>query len=125
MVNLNNLSIMGRITQDVSTENKNFAKVGALNTPYATIPIAVNYFKKDKEEVSFFDVHLWGDRAEKLQPYLTKGKLIAVEGFLIQDRWEDDNGFKKSKVYIMANKLYLCDSKKDASNNNNSEADPF
>ena len=59
-----------------------------------------------KEEASFFDVTLWGKMAEGLNTYLVKGKQIAVEGELEQERWEKD-GQNHSKVTITASNIQL------------------
>jgi len=56
--------------------------------------------------VSFFDVTIWGKTAENLKPYLVKGKQIAVDGYLKQDRWQKD-GQNFSKVNIVANSVQL------------------
>ena len=56
--------------------------------------------------MSFFDLALFGKRAEGLNQYLTKGQQVAVEGSLTQDRWEQD-GNKRSKVKIIANNIQL------------------
>ncbi|MFQ3547219.1 MAG: single-stranded DNA-binding protein, partial [Termitinemataceae bacterium] len=52
------------------------------------------------------DVVLWGRSGETLNQYLVKGKQVAVEGELRQDRWEQD-GQNRSKVEILANNVQL------------------
>ena len=59
-----------------------------------------------------FAVTIWGKTAENLKPYLTKGKQIAVEGYLRQDRWEKD-GQKFSKVGIVADSVMLLGGRSD------------
>ena len=75
------------------------------------ISIAVNRSKKQGEqwisEVSYFDVVLFGKTAENLKQYLSKGKKVAVQGFLKQDRWQDQNGQSRSRVSIIAENLQL------------------
>ena len=58
------------------------------------------------DESSFWDVDLWGKQGESLNQYLTKGKLVAVEGTMRQDRWEQD-GQTRTKVLISANTVQL------------------
>lgn len=62
------------------------------------------------DEVNYFDLTIWGKTAENLKPYLTKGKQVAVEGHLKQDRWEKD-GQKFSKVSIVADNIQLLGGK--------------
>lgn len=54
-----------------------------------------------KEHVSFFDVTFFKDRAETVAKYFSKGKPIFVEGRLRQERWEAQDGSKKSRVGIV------------------------
>jgi single-strand DNA-binding protein len=61
------------------------------------------------EESSFWDVDLWGKQGESINQYLTKGKLVAVEGSMRQDRWEQD-GQTKSKILVTANSVQLLGS---------------
>ena len=107
---INHVTIIGRLTRDAELVN-----VG--QTVKADLSIAVNRSRKQAdgswtEETSFFDFTLWGKTAEGLKPYLTKGKQIAVEGHLKQDRWEKD-GQKFSKVSIVAENVQLLGGRSD------------
>jgi single-strand DNA-binding protein len=79
-------------------------------TARANVSVAVNRRRKSGEEwvedVSYFDITIWGKTAENLKPYLLKGKQIAVDGHLKQDRWEKE-GQKFSKVSIVADSVQL------------------
>lgn len=104
MTDFNHVGIIGRLTRDAELVN-----VG--QTVKADLSIAVNRSRKQADgswtdEVSFFDFTLWGKTAEGLKPFLTKGKQIAIEGHLKQDRWEKD-GQKFSKVSIVAENVQL------------------
>lgn len=107
MTDLNNLVICGRITRDL--DERSFGYVSNGNAR-AMLSVAVNRSKKVgdnwEDEVSFFDVTVWGKTAENLKPYLTKGKQILIKGYLKQDRFEKD-GEKKSRVSIVAENVYL------------------
>ena len=106
---INNVLLIGRLTRDCSGNDYAFTQAG---TARANISIAVNRSVKQhdgekKDEVSFFDVTIWGKLAETLQPYLSKGKQIAVQGYLKQDRWNDQTGNSRSKVSIIAENIEL------------------
>ena len=58
------------------------------------------------DEASFFEVSVFGKSAETLNQYLTKGKQIAVQGRLKQERWESD-GQNRSKIVINADSVQL------------------
>lgn len=75
------------------------------------ISIAVNRSKKQGDqwvnEVSYFDIVLFGKTAENLKQYLTKGKSVTVKGFLKQDRWTDPQGNNRSRVSVIAEEIKL------------------
>ena len=105
---INKVVLIGNIVRDVELS------YGKRGTAIATITIASNRSVKRgdewESEVSYFDVALFGKSAENLKPYLIKGKKIAVEGTLVQDRWKKD-GQKYSKVKIICEELELIGSK--------------
>lgn len=106
---LNHVVLVGRLTRDLGSDERSFGYVGN-GQARASVSIAVNRSRKNGEqwieEANYFDVTIWGKTAENLKPYLTKGKQIAVDGYLKQDRWEKD-GQKFSKVSIVANNVQL------------------
>ncbi len=104
MADVNHVILIGRLTRDAEL------KYTSGGFAISNISIAVNRRRKNGdqwvEEASFFEVNLYGKSAESLKPYLLKGKQIAVEGELRQDRWEQD-GQSRSKVVISANNVQL------------------
>jgi single-strand DNA-binding protein len=104
MADLNHVMLIGRLTRDA--EFKYITSGNAV----CKFSVAVNYRKKNGdqwvEEANFFDVVLWGRQAESLNQYLLKGKQVAVDGELRQNRWEQD-GQNRSKVEIVANNIQL------------------
>src|SRR5574344_2839743 len=113
---MNHVFLIGRLTRDVGADERSFAYVGNGQMARANVSIAVNHSVKKgdqwEDEVSYFDVTIWGKTAENLKPYLLKGKQIAVDGALKQDRWEKD-GQKFSKVTIVADNVQLLGGKSD------------
>ena len=114
---LNHVVLVGRLTRDVGSDERSFGYVGN-GQARANVSIAVNRSRKDSasgnwvEEANFFDVTIWGKQAENLKPYLTKGKQIAVDGYLKQDRWQKD-GQNFSRVTIVANNVQLIGGRGD------------
>lgn len=92
----NNVTIIGRLTRDPET------KYTAQELCICNISIAVDGRKKD-DESSFIDVTLFGKTAEVVGQHFSKGKPIAVQGSLKQERWEDkESGAKRSKIVVLA-----------------------
>ena len=104
MEDVNYVILIGRLTRDAELKYTNSGLA------VSSFSLAVNRRKRSgdnwEEEVSFFDLALFGKRAESINQYLTKGQQVAVEGSLSQDRWEQD-GSKRSKVKIIANNIQL------------------
>ncbi len=123
MTDLNHVTLIGRLTQDLGSDERSFGYVGN-GQARANVSIAVNRSKKSGdqwvEEANFFNVTIWGKTAENLKPYLTKGKQICVEGYLKQDRWEKD-GQKQSKVTIVADQVWLLGGRGDNSQGGSSQ----
>lgn len=118
MTDINHVVLVGRLTHDIGSDERSFGYLPS-GQAKAVVSIAVNRSKKEgdqwTDEVNFFDVTIWGKTAESLKPYLLKGKQIAVDGYLKQDRWEKD-GQKYSKVAITANNVQLLGDKSSSGN---------
>lgn len=107
MSDVNIAVLVGRLTRDAELKYTNSG------SSVCRFSIAINRRKKQGEqwidEPHFFEVDYWGKGAEAISQYLTKGKQVAVEGELRQDRWEQD-GQARSKVIISANNVQLLGS---------------
>ena len=76
---LNRIIVIGRLTRDPEM------KYTPQGVPVATMGIAVNRFTKDENgnnEVDFFNIVAWRRTAEFASNYLTKGRLVSVDGRL-------------------------------------------
>ena len=77
-----------------------------------TVSIAVSSTRKDDqgsytEEVSFFDITVFGHSAEICSSWCSKGRRILVTGRLKQGVYIDKTGQKRSKVDIIADRIEL------------------
>ena len=105
MANDTNIVVLvGRLTRDIEL------RYLSSGTAIGRFSLAVNRIKRSgdqrEEEVSFFDIVLWGKPAEVLTPYLTKGRQVSISGELRQNRWEQD-GQSRSKIEVIANSVQL------------------
>ena len=116
---INMVTVVGRLTKDPELKYTNSG------TAVAKYSIAVNRKKRNgdnwEDEVSYFDVVVWGKQGEAIQQYLNKGKQIAISGELRQNRWEQD-GQKRSKVEIIANNVQLLGGDKSGQQSGNQES---
>jgi single-strand DNA-binding protein len=104
MADMNHVNLIGRLTRDAEL---NYTASGQAVSKFSiAVNRSVKRGEKWEDEANFFDVVLWGKRAESLGQYLAKGKRIGVDGELRQDRWQKD-GQTRSKVEIVAININL------------------
>lgn len=114
-MDINHVIEIGRLTRDAEVT---YTPGGMA---VAKFSIAVNRrVKKGQEwvdEANYFDVSVFGKQAENLKQFLTKGKQVCVDGYLKQDRWQDQaTGQNRSAVKIIANDTQLLGGR-DGGNN--------
>jgi single-strand DNA-binding protein len=99
--------IVGRLTRDAELKYTNSGQAVC----HFSVATSSRRKKGDQwvDEPSFWDVDLWGKQGESINQYLTKGKLVAVEGSMRQDKWEQD-GQTRSKTLITASTVQLLGS---------------
>jgi len=51
------------------------------------------------------DVDVWGPQGETCSQYLQKGRPVLVEGRLKLDTWTDNDGNRRSKHFIVADRV--------------------
>lgn len=112
MTDLNVVLLIGNLTRDSELK---YTQGGMAISSFS---IAVNRSRKQPDgqyvdEVSFFDINLYGKSAENLQQYLNKGTKVAVKGVLKQDRWQNQQGATQSRVVINAESLQLIGAKRE------------
>jgi single-strand DNA-binding protein len=100
MNSLNSILVEGNLTRDPLLSET------PRGTAVCNFSIATNrYYRQDEQkqqEVSFLDVETWAKLAERCAEELMKGRGVRVVGRLRQDRWEDAEGKKRSRVKIVA-----------------------
>jgi single-strand DNA-binding protein len=62
-----------------------------------------------KQETEWFTVVTWNKLAESCNQFLTKGKLAYVEGRLRTSSWVGQDGQKRSRVEIVADRVLSLD----------------
>ena len=121
---MNNIILTGRLTKDVEMRY-----IPVTGTPVATFTLAVqrDYTKKDgTKEVDFIPVEVIGKVAEFCKNYLSKGRLVAVQGSIRVDRYQDKNT-QEFRVFtkVSARSVQALDKKPNSNNstsNNNKSA---
>lgn len=57
------------------------------------------------QEVCFVDIDVWGAQADSCSQFLQKGRGVLVEGRLKLDSWTDNDGNRRSKHSIVADRV--------------------
>ena len=107
MPSLNRVQIIGRLGKD--PEEKTTKK----GTKYAYFSVAVDrQWKgndgKTQKETDWFNVEAWGRLGEVCLEYLSKGRLIFLEGRLNTDRYEKE-GEIKFFTKVIARQMQMLD----------------
>ena len=105
MADFNRVIMIGNLTRD--PEYKQLPSGQAL----CRLGLASNRQFKNRQtgnmiqEVCFIDVDVWGAQAESCHQYLQKGRQVLVEGRIKFDSWEDQEGQRRSKHAIVADRV--------------------
>ena len=100
----NRVLLIGNLTRDPEL------RYTPSNTAVADLGLAVNRTYRDasgetKEDVTFVDITVWGRSAENCSQYLSKGSPVFVEGRLTLDQWENNEGQRRSKLKVTAQRV--------------------
>jgi single-strand DNA-binding protein len=112
MRTVNKVILIGNITRDpLVKETENGKKIAMFTT-------ATNrYYKtadgENKSEAEFHNCVAWGALAEKADQFLTKGKLVYIEGRLKTRVIEKDSGEKIYKTEVVAGNIIFLNKKED------------
>ena len=114
MASFNRVMLMGNLTRNPEL------KYTPSGTAVTDLGLAVNESFKNKagdtvEQTCFVDVVVWGRQAETASEFLRKGSPAFIEGRLQFDQWENQEGEKRSKLRVRAERclLYTSPSPRD------------
>jgi len=96
MANFNKVLLMGNLTRDPQlsyTPNQ----TAVVDFGLATNRRWTGQDGSQREETCFVDCRAFGRQAENINKYLTKGRLVFVEGRLTFDTWTAQDGTKRSR----------------------------
>ena len=103
-MSINRVNISGNLTRDAELRQTQGGNI-ILNMGVAVNDRRRNPQTQEWEDYpNFVDCVMFGTRAEKIQPYLTKGTRVAIEGKLRYSSWERD-GQKRSKLEVIVDEI--------------------
>lgn len=118
MASLNRVTIIGNLGKDIETK---FTPSG-LQISKFTVATTDSIKKGDTWEnvTEWHNITCFGKTAEFADKYLKKGNTVYLEGRIKTESWDDDNGVKKYKTGIIADKVMSL-TKKESVNDNQEE----
>jgi len=106
-MNVNKAMILGNVTRDPEIRSlpsgQNVASFGVATNRFWTDKVS----GEKKSQVEFHNVVAFGRSAEIAQQFLKKGGLVYIEGRLQTRTWQDQQGNKKNRTEIVAERLQL------------------
>jgi single-strand DNA-binding protein len=108
---LNRVTLIGRLTRDPELRTTTTGK------SVASFSIAVDKRFKPQDDsqptADFFRITAWGQTAEFVSNYLTKGRLVSVDGRLESRKFTDKDGNNREVVEVVADQVSGLDRPKD------------
>lgn len=101
---MNRVCLIGRLTRDPELRTTTTGK------QVADFTLAVD---RRGEGADFFRVNAWDKSAEFVANYLTKGRLVSVEGRLQSRKFTDRDGNNREVVEVVADNVQGLDKPKD------------
>ncbi|MCC0652221.1 MULTISPECIES: single-stranded DNA-binding protein [unclassified Clostridioides] len=111
---MNQVVLVGRLTRDPELKY-----IPGKGTAVASFTIAVdrNYINKDgKRDTDFIPIEVIGKSAEYCANYITKGKLVALEGNIRVDNYQTQSGEKRTFTKVSTKSVQSLESKSKSSN---------
>jgi single-strand DNA-binding protein len=107
----NKVILIGNLTRDVEL------RYTGNGSAVAKFGLAVNRTWKDRnsgdkrEEVCYVDINIFGRSAEIANQHLAKGRRVLIEGRLVFEQWQDQNGQKRSRHSVSAESFQFLDAR--------------
>ena len=109
---LNKAIIMGRLTRDPEIRHTNSGKA------VMNFTVAVESGYGDKKQTDFINCVAWGNQAEFMIDYFTKGMMIIVIGRISTRSWDSQDGRKNYTTEVVASEVSFGETKKNREQNN-------
>lgn len=117
----NHVGLQGRLTADPELR---YTQQGTAITSFTLASDTGRKTKDGTKITHFIECVAWRAQAEFVCKYLSKGRLVLVEGELSSRNYEDKDGKRRKAVEITVGSVHFCDSKKDSQNAGSDFADP-
>ncbi|WP_026478085.1 single-stranded DNA-binding protein [Alkaliphilus transvaalensis] len=96
---MNSVVLIGRLARDPELRFTTSGKA------VATFSVAVNRTFSKTKEADFFNIVVWGKSAEHSANYLSKGRLVGIQGRLQSRSYETQTGEKRYVTEVVADQV--------------------
>lgn len=116
----NHIGLQGRLTADPELRH---TPSGVAITSFRLASDTGRKTKDGKKITNFIDCVAWRAQAEFVSKYLSKGRLVLVEGEITSRNYDDKDGNHRKATEITVDSVHFCDSKKDGQSSGGDFAD--
>ncbi len=104
-MSMNRVILIGRLTRDPELRTTTTGK----HVVGFSIAVDRRVKGQDGVEADFFRISAWGQTADFVANYLTKGRLVAIDGRLQQRKYTTQDGVEKETVEVVADNVQGLD----------------
>ena len=117
---INKVTLLGRVGTD---PEMTYTPSG---TAVTKLRLATDRYRRDAEpETDWHNVVVWNGSAEAVNQYVQKGQRIYVEGRLVHNTWEGDDGQRRHRTEVHTNEVVFLDSNGNGNGAQAPDASPF
>lgn len=119
---MNRVDLVGRLTRDPELRHTTSGRA------VCQINLAINRTftnQNGEREADFINVVVWDKQAENVSKYVTKGRLVSVEGRLQTRNYDDKDGKKVYVTEVVANSVQFLGTSNNQGGSTYNEPNPF
>ena len=107
---LNCVTLMGRLVADPELRTTTSGK----EVVNFCIAVDRSFVKQGEErKADFINIVTWGNTANFVSRYFSKGSMIALQGSIQTRNYEDNNGNKRTAFEVLTREVSFCGSKNE------------
>jgi single-strand DNA-binding protein len=106
---INRVVLVGRLTRDPELRTTTTGK----NVTSFSIAVDKRFKREGEPDADFFRITAWGSTADFVSNYLTKGRLVAVDGRLETRKFTDKDGNNREVTEVVAENVQGLDRPRD------------
>jgi single-strand DNA-binding protein len=101
---MNKVTIMGRLTRDVELKTT----PNGVSMARFTVAVDRPYAREGQQSADFISCVAWKHTAEFISKYFAKGRMIAIDGYLMTGSFTDRDGKVQYVTDVVVDKAHFC-----------------